>query len=428
VQIKSIHAREILDSRGNPTVEADVYLADGTMGRAAVPSGASTGSHEAHELRDGDAKRYGGKGVLKAVLAVNKEIAKVVVGRDAFDQHGLDELLIRLDGTENKSRLGANAILSVSLAVAKATAASKDLLLFQYIGSLSEKSRKPLLPTPQCNIINGGAHTSWQSTDIQEFMVMPIGAPSFKEGIRMVAEVFQHLKKVLEGKGYGTTVGDEGGFPPKVKGGNEEALALIAEAIDITGYRLGKDIVLALDVAASELFSGNSYKLPVQKKEMNSAEIARWYGTLKKKYPINSIEDGLAEDDWDGWKNLTTSLGETTQLVGDDLLVTNVKFLERGIREKAGNAILIKPNQIGTLTETIAAVVMAHKAGWKAVMSHRSGETEDSTIAHLAVGLATGQIKTGSVSRTDRTAKYNELLRIEEMLGKKARYAGNVFS
>ena len=425
---KAIHAREILDSRGNPTVETDVLLADGSMGRAAVPSGASTGSHEAHELRDGDTRRYGGKGVLKAVSAVNGEIAKKIIATRALDQSKLDEQLITLDGTENKSRLGANAILSVSLAYAKAMAASWNVPLFEYLGTLSARRRRPLLPTPQCNIINGGAHTSWQSTDIQEFMVMPIGARSFREGLRMVAEVFHQLKKVLEAKGYSTTVGDEGGFPPKVKGGNAEALRLIEEAVERAGYEIGRDVVFALDVAASELVKKGAYTLPIEKERLTSEKMARWYAALVKKYDIASIEDGLGEDDWRGWKELTKAMGKNVQLVGDDLLVTNVSFLTRGIKEKAANAVLIKPNQIGTLTETIAAVDMAHQAGWKAVISHRSGETENTTIAHIAVGLATGQIKAGSVSRTDRTAKYNELLRIEELLGKRARYAGNVFA
>ena len=397
------------------------------MGRAAVPSGASTGAHEAHELRDGDKSRYGGKGVQKAVSAVKDVIAKAIIGKDVFNQGQIDQALRELDGTKNKEKLGANAILAVSLATARAAAVSKEVPLYEYIGSLSEKKRKPLVPTPQCNIINGGAHTSWQSSDIQEFMIMPVGAVRFSEGIRAVAEIFQQLKKVLEAKGYGTTVGDEGGFPPEVRGGNEEALELIAEAIKKAGYKLGRDIVFALDVAASELYTGGMYELPIEKKKMSADDMAAWYGTLAKKYPIRSIEDGLGEEDWEGWKTLTKHMGKKTQLVGDDLLVTNVEFLARGIAEKAGNAILIKLNQIGTLTETIAAVDMAQRAGWRAIISHRSGETEDTTIAHLAVGLGTGQIKTGSVSRTDRTAKYNELLRIEESLGRKATYAGDVF-
>ncbi len=427
MKIASVRAREILDSRGNPTVEADVILEDGTMGRAIVPSGASTGAHEAHELRDGDKSRYGGKGVSKTVANVEGEIAKAIIGKHAAAQSEIDETLITLDGTENKKRLGANAILAVSLASAHAAARAESVPLFEYVRTLSALPRDPLLPLPQCNVLNGGAHTNWESTDIQEFMIAPVGAPTFREAVRMMAEIFHALKKVLESKGYGTTVGDEGGFAPKVKNGNEEALALISEAITKAGYTLGKDIVFALDSAASELCTEGTYKLAREGKELSSEEMVAWYGELQKKYPIRSIEDGLAEDDWDGWKQLTAKLGDSIQLVGDDLLVTNVKFLERGIKEKAANAILIKVNQIGTLTETVAAVDMAHKAGWRAVMSHRSGETEDTTIAHLAVGLGTGQIKTGSMSRTDRIAKYNELLRIEEMLGKNARFAGNIF-
>ncbi|MEK7156580.1 MAG: phosphopyruvate hydratase [Patescibacteria group bacterium] len=424
MKISAVCAREILDSRGNPTVEADVIFDDGTMGRAAVPSGASTGAHEAHELRDGDKSRYGGKGVSKAVENVQGEIAQAIVGKDAGAQSEIDAALIALDGTENKKRLGANAILSVSLAAAHATARANKVPLYEYIRTLSSKPREPLLPLPQCNILNGGAHTNWESTDIQEFMIMPVGAPTFREGVRMMTEVFHVLKSVLKGKGYGTTVGDEGGFAPKVTGGNAEALALISEAIEKAGYAVGKDIVFALDAAASEMFENDTYKLACEGAQRSSAEMVAWYGELQKKYPIRSIEDGLAEDDWDGWKQLTVELGGSTQLVGDDLLVTNVKFLERGIKEKAANAILIKVNQIGTLTETVAAVDMAHAAGWRAVISHRSGETEDTTIAHLVVGLGTGQIKTGSMSRTDRLAKYNELLRIEEMLGEKAVFAG----
>jgi len=427
MKITSVRAREILDSRGNPTVEADVILDDGTLGRAAVPSGASTGAHEAHELRDGDKSRYGGKGVSKAVENVRGEIAEAIVGKDAGIQSEIDAALIALDGTENKKRLGANAILSVSLAAAHATARAKKMPLYEYVRTLSANPREPLLPLPQCNVINGGAHTNWESTDIQEFMIMPVGAPTFREGVRMMAEVFHALKKVLESHGYGTTVGDEGGFAPNVKNGNGEALALISEAIEKAGYTIGKDIVFALDAAASGFFADGRYKLAREDKELGSAQMTSWYAELQKKYPIPSIEDGLAEEDWEGWQHMTATLGNSTQIVGDDLLVTNVKFLERGIKEKAANAILIKVNQIGTLTETIAAVDMAHAAGWHAVISHRSGETEDTTIAHLAVGLGTGQIKTGSMSRTDRLAKYNELLRIEEMLGDKAVFAGNVF-
>src|SRR3989344_1607595 len=427
LSIKSVHGREILDSRGNPTVEVDVILDDGTLGRAAVPSGASTGTNEAVELRDGE-KRYGGKGVLKAVANVNGEIAKTLVGKDASDQKKIDDVLIALDGTENKARLGANAILGASLAVAKAVAASRGVKLFEYIKGLSDSPRSPLLPLPQCNIINGGKHAAG-STDIQEFMIAPVGAPSFREGIRVVSEIFHALKKVIESKGYGTTVGDEGGFAPHVINGNEEALSLISEAISTAGYQLGKDIVIALDAAATEFFSDGQYVLAREGKRLSSSEMVKWYAELSKKYPIRSIEDGLAENDWDGWKNLTSNVGQNIQIVGDDIFVTNVKFLERGIKEKSANAILIKLNQIGTLSETIDAVDIAHKAGWKAVISHRSGETEDTAIAHVAVGLATGQIKTGSVSRTDRTAKYNELMRIEEFLGEKAVFAGkNAFA
>ena len=424
MRIRSIKAREILDSRGNPTVEADVFLNDGTMGRAAVPSGASTGSHEAHELRDGDKTRFGGKGVQRAVEHAEGEIARALVGKDASKQEELDAAMLALDGTENKSRLGANAILAVSLAAARATARSQGLHLFEYVRTLSNAPREPLLPLPLCNVLNGGAHTNWESTDIQEFMIAPVGAPTFRESVRMLAEVFQALKVVLRERGYSTSVGDEGGFAPAVRGGNEEAFALVAEAVLKTAYTLGKDIVFAPDVAASELVEEGAYHLRREGRRLSSDEMIAWYAELKKKYPILSIEDGLGEEDWEGWKKMTAALGASTQIVGDDLLVTNVKFLERGIKEQAGNAILIKVNQIGTLSETVRAVDMAHGAGWKCVISHRSGETEDTAIAHLAVGLGTGQIKTGSVSRTDRIAKYNELLRIEEMLGTKAVFAG----
>lgn len=423
MKITAIHAREILDSRGNPTVEAEVTLEDGTMGRTAVPSGASTGAHEAHELRDGDKSRYGGKGVLKAVAAVNTEIASTLIGMDASDQRAIDNAMIALDGTENKSRLGANAILAVSLATAQAVASARKMPLFKYVRELSSVKKDFVLPLPLCNVINGGKHASG-STDIQEFMIAPVGFTKFSEALRALAEIFAALKKVLETHGYGTTVGDEGGYAPAVKNGNAEALDLISEAVANAGYTLGKDIVFALDVASSELLQNGKYNLVREGKILSSEEMATWYGELRNKYPILSIEDGLAEDDWSGWVNLNKALGNTTQLVGDDLLVTNTKFLQRGINEKAANAILVKVNQIGSLIETIDAVDMAHKAGWKAVMSHRSGETEDVAIAHLAVGLGTGQIKTGSVSRTDRTAKYNELLRIEEALGELAVYAG----
>ncbi|MEK7480163.1 MAG: phosphopyruvate hydratase [Patescibacteria group bacterium] len=424
MKIHSVKAREVLDSRGNPTIEADVITGSGVVGRAIVPSGASTGAHEAHELRDGDKKRYGGKGVLKAVEHVRGEIAGAIVGMRVDEQAAIDAKLIELDGTPNKTRLGANAILAVSLAAAKAAARVRGRPRYEYIRSLSKVDRPMTLPLPQCNIINGGAHTSWESTDIQEFMIMPVGAPSFREAVRMMAEIFHAAKKIITEKGYGTTVGDEGGYAPKVRGGNEEALSLISESVKKAGYELEKDIVLALDGAASEFLVEGKYVLAREDKKLSSEEMVSWYEDLQKKYPLVSIEDGLGQDDWAGWKKLTAGLGGSTQIVGDDLLVTNVKLLERGIKEKAANAILIKLNQIGTLTETIAAVDMAHMAGWRAVISHRSGETEDTTIAHLAVGLGTGQIKTGSMSRTDRVAKYNELLRIEETLGDKAVFAG----
>jgi enolase len=423
MKISNITAREILDSRGNPTVEVDLTLENGAFGRAAVPSGASTGSHEAHELRDGDAKRYNGKGVRTAVQNVKGEIAQKLVGKDISNQEVLDQALIELDGTPTKSRLGANAILGVSLAFAHAAAKERGVPLYQYVRSLAPEAAEMKLPVPLCNVINGGQHAAG-STDIQEFMIAPISATSFSEGIRMAAEVFHALKKVLAARGYATTVGDEGGYAPSVKNGNREALECIAEAVKAAGYRLGTDIVLALDVAASELFKDGLYELATEGKKLTADEMIAFYQSLAKEFPIVSIEDGLAEDDWGGWKKLNEVMGSTHQLVGDDLLVTNVSFLERGINEKAANAILIKVNQIGTLTETVAAVMMAQRAGWKAVISHRSGETEDTTIAHIAVGLGTGQIKTGSLSRTDRLAKYNELLRIEEQLGDGAQYPG----
>jgi enolase len=414
--ITSIVARQILDSRGNPTVEADVYLEDGSMGRAAVPSGASTGSHEAHELRDGT-EEYGGKGVLRAVTHVMDDIAQVVIGMDAGAQEDVDARMIELDGTSNKERLGANAILAVSLATAKAEALSRGQFLYEYVAGLSRIERTPLLPLPMCNLINGGQHAA-NSTDIQEFMVLPIGASSFSDAVRMSAEVFHALKAVLKAEGYGTTVGDEGGFAPRVKRGNREALELLVRAVEQAGYTVGDDISFAIDAAASEFQNKDGmYELASDDRVLESESLIDLYGTLVQEFPLISIEDGLAENDWEGWKTMTGRMGEVVQLVGDDLLVTNVSFLKRGIEERAANAILIKVNQIGTLTETIDAVDTAHEAGWNAVMSHRSGETEDTTIAHLAVGLATGQIKTGSMSRTDRVAKYNELLRIEESLG-----------
>lgn len=419
--IKDIHARQILDSRGNPTVEADVYLEDGALGRAAVPSGASTGSHEAIELRDGG-DQYGGKAVTKAVANVNGEIRDALIGKAVENQAELDQIMIDLDGTPNKGRLGANAILAVSLAAAKAAAASKGLPLYRYVAELSGTETLSL-PLPMMNIINGGKHAAG-STDIQEFMIMPVGAHTFSDALRMGAEIFQALGKVLHAKGYGTTVGDEGGYAPAVKNGNAEALELIEEAVTKAGYTLGEDVVLALDVASTELMQDGAYVLNTENKTLSSEEMVSFYEDLSSRFPIYSIEDGLGEDDWDGWRGLNARLGNRVQLVGDDLLVTNTEFLKRGIEENAANAILIKVNQIGSLTETINAVKMAHEAGWKAVMSHRSGETEDTTISHLAVGLNTGQIKTGSLSRTDRVAKYNELLRIEEELSDKAVFAG----
>jgi len=421
MNIANIKARQILDSRGNPTVEADVILEDGTLGRAAVPSGASTGSHEAIELRDGD-QAYGGKSVLKAVGFVNTEIKDALIGKDVSDQAGIDQTMIDLDGTPNKARFGANAILAVSLAVAKAAALEQKLPLYRYVANLAGNTEFTL-PLPMMNIINGGKHAAG-STDIQEFMIMPVGATSFSQCIQIGAEIFQALGKVLHDKGYGTTVGDEGGYAPAVKNGNAEALDLIAESTAKAGYTLGEDVVLALDVASSELLEDGLYVLNTEGKKLNSEEMTAFYKDLADRFPIRSIEDGLAEDDWAGWVTLTTELGDSLQLVGDDLLVTNTEFLKRGIEEKAANSILVKVNQIGSLTETIAAVKMAHDAGWTAVMSHRSGETEDTTIAHLAVGLNTGQIKTGSLSRTDRVAKYNELLRIEEELGEGAVFVG----
>lgn len=427
MKITLIHARQILDSRGNPTIEADVTLSDGSFGRAAVPSGASTGSHEAVELRDGDKSRYGGKSVMKAVENVNTLIAEALKGEDPTRQDKIDDLMIELDGTSNKGKLGANAILAVSLAVAKAAAASQKSPLYQYVYNLQTTPSKLLMPVPMMNIINGGKHAKG-STDIQEFMIMPVGAPSFSEGLRMGTEVFHALGKVLDSAGYSTTVGDEGGYAPSVKGGNTEALDLIAQAVEKAGYKLGEDFVLALDVAASELFVMEQYRLATEDRGFSTSQMVQFLKDITEKYPVASIEDGLSEDDWRGWMDLTNEIGEKVQLVGDDLLVTNTQRLGEAIEKKAANSILIKVNQIGTLTETIKAVEMAREAGWTAVMSHRSGETEDTTIAHLAVGLGTGQIKTGSLCRSDRVAKYNELLRIEEELGDKAHYPGkNIF-
>ena len=422
MKITSVTARQILDSRGNPTVEADVTLENGIMGRAAVPSGASTGTHEAVELRDGGAA-FGGKAVMKAVGHVKGEIADAIKGLDADNQEELDRAMIDLDGTPNKGRLGANAILAVSLAAAKASSLSHDEPLWEHIQHLAPGIQDPLLPLPMMNIINGGKHAA-NSTDIQEFMILPVGARSFHEALQWGTEVFHALAKVLKKAGYGTTVGDEGGYAPTVKNGNQEALDLIAQAVALAGYKLGDQIALGLDVASSELYQDGKYHLATENKALTSDEMVDFLADLAEKYPIVSIEDGLAEDDWEGWVKLTAKLGDKLQLVGDDLLVTNTEFLQRGIKEKAANSILIKLNQIGSLTETIGAVTMAHKAAWTAVISHRSGETEDTTIADLVVGLATGQIKTGSLSRTDRVAKYNQLLRIEESLGDSAKFAG----
>ena len=409
--IKSIHARWILDSRGNPTVEADVVLDDDSFGRAAVPSGASTGAAEALELRDGG-DRFMGRGVDQAVVNVNEKIAPALVGHDAADQSGVDQIMLDLDGTDNKSNLGANAILAVSLAVAKAEAVSEGLPLWKYIAKLTD-TQEVSLPLPMMNIMNGGAHAGW-TTDIQEYMIMPVGAPTFAEGIRRATEVFHNLGKILKEQGYPTTVGDEGGYAPHLKGGNAEPLALIEQAVTKAGYKLGDDFVLALDVASSEFYNDGKYDLKNEGKVLTSDEMIDYIKNLVDNNPLVSVEDGLAEEDWAGWAKLTNEIGDKTQLVGDDLLVTNVKRLQKSIDEGAGNAILIKPNQIGSLSETIAAVKLAKEHGFNTVMSHRSGETEDVTIAHLAVGLNCGQIKTGSLSRTDRVAKYNELLRIAE--------------
>jgi enolase len=411
MKISTIHSRQIIDSRGNPTVETDVTLEDGTWGRAAVPSGASTGSGEALELRDGGSA-FLGKGVGKAVANVNETIASALVGQEGGDIRAIDEQLIALDGTPNKGVLGANALLSVSLANAQAQATSQGLAFWQFIAQTTGTTQ-PTLPMPMMNIINGGKHAKG-STDIQEFMIIPVGADNFSQALQIGVEVFHHLGKVLDTHGYSTTVGDEGGYAPAVRGGNKEALSLIAEAVAAAGYVLGQDVALALDVAASELYADGMYRLETEDKTLTSEQMIDWYTELAASYPLVSIEDGLSEDDWSGWKLLQEKLGDKLQLVGDDLLVTNTQLLQKGIAEHAANAILIKPNQIGTLTETIDAVRMAQQAGWNSVMSHRSGETEDTTIAHLAVGLATGQIKTGSLSRSERIAKYNELLRISE--------------
>lgn len=420
MKIQSIDAIQIFDSRGFPTVEAVVTLEDGSIGRAAVPSGASTGSGEALELRDGG-EAFNGKGVSKAVENIVTIVAPSLVGQDASDQTAIDQRMLELDGTENKSRLGANATLAVSLATAKAAAVSAGKPLYRYIADLTGNT-KLTLPLPMLNILNGGKHAAG-STDIQEFMVMPIGAQTFAEAMQTASEIYHALGKVLSTKGYATTVGDEGGYAPAVHGGSNEALELIEEAVAKAGYTMGEDVALALDVASSELVEGDRYNFAREGKVFTSRELIDFYAGLADKFPLVSLEDGLGEVDWDGWKALTEKLGNKMQLVGDDLLVTNTKLLQKAIDEKAANAILIKPNQIGTLTETIQAVQMAQKAGWNTVMSHRSGETEDVTIAHLAVGLNTGQIKTGSFSRSDRIAKYNELLRIAHELGDSAELA-----
>ncbi|HEY1154378.1 MAG TPA: phosphopyruvate hydratase [Pseudolabrys sp.] len=416
--IIDIIGREILDSRGNPTVEVDVRLEDGSLGRAAVPSGASTGAHEAVELRDGDKSRYLGKGVLKAVEAVNVAIAEAIVAMDAEDQTAIDEVMIELDGTPNKSKLGANAILGVSLAVAKAAAEASGLPLYRYVGGTSAR----VLPVPMMNIVNGGAHAD-NPIDFQEFMVMPIGAASFAEGLRMGSEIFHTLKKKLHDAGHNTNVGDEGGFAPNIKSA-EAALDFVMQAIETAGYKPGQDVALALDCAATEFFKDGAYVYEGERKTRDPKAQAKYLAKLVGSYPIVSIEDGMAEDDWEGWKALTDLVGSKCQLVGDDLFVTNVTRLSQGIKTKTANSILVKVNQIGSLTETLAAVEMAQRAGYTAVMSHRSGETEDSTIADLAVATNCGQIKTGSLARSDRTAKYNQLLRIEEELGDQAIYAG----
>ncbi|PIE75214.1 MAG: phosphopyruvate hydratase [Deltaproteobacteria bacterium] len=420
-EIIDVKAREILDSRGNPTIEVDILLESGAFGRAAVPSGASTGTREALELRDKDENRYLGKGVSKAVENVNSIIADAIIGLDAAEQRALDKVLIELDGTENKSKFGANAILGVSLAASRAAADAHGLPLYKYIGGITAH----VLPVPMMNIINGGAHAA-NNLDIQEFMIIPAGASSFSEALRMGAEVFHNLKKILKSKGYNTAVGDEGGFAPDLSS-NREALELVSEAVLKAGYKPGTDIVLALDCASSEFYENGKYLLAGENKELGAEELVGYYEDLVENFPVVSIEDGLAEDDWNGWAVLTEKLGNKVQLVGDDLFVTNPAILEKGINKNIANSILVKVNQIGTLTETLDAISMAKNAGYTTVISHRSGETEDSFIADLAVGVSGLQIKTGSLSRSDRTAKYNQLLRIEEELGNQAVYPGNIF-
>jgi enolase len=410
--IKDIKARQILDSRGNPTIEADVILASGHAGRAAVPSGASTGSGEAVELRDNE-KYYGGKGVLKAVWNVNGKIRDVLVGNDASNQREIDQLMLDLDGTDNKGNLGANAILAVSLAVAKAVARTKGLAFYEYIAEIAGTSEEMSLPMPMMNVMNGGEHGDWV-TDFQEYMIVPVGANNINDAVRMGAEVFHALKKVLKEKDYAVTVGDEGGYSPKLEDGNNEPLELIREAIMLAGYREGEDIAMAMDPAASEFREDDHYRLKTNDEWKSSEDIVNWYTWIIDNYPMVSIEDGLAEDDWGGWHMMTERLGDRIQIVGDDLFVTNVDYLRRGIEERSANAILIKPNQIGSLTETIDTVMLAKRSNFNTVISHRSGETEDTSIAHIAVGLGAGQIKTGSLSRSERVAKYNELIRIAE--------------
>ncbi|MFK7887039.1 MAG: phosphopyruvate hydratase [Gammaproteobacteria bacterium] len=420
-KIKHVQARQIIDSRGNPTVEADVTLEDGSFGRAAVPSGASTGTREAVELRDGDKSRYLGKGVTKAVHNANTTLADVVRGHDACDQQGVDQAMLEADGTDNKSKLGANALLAVSMAGAHAAARSKNLSLFRWIAQLAGNSGPLTLPVPMMNIINGGAHAD-NSVDIQEFMILPVGVPSFSEALRCGAEVFHALKKVLHDRGLNTAVGDEGGFAPNLES-NEAALTVILEAIDIAGYEAGRDVLLGLDVASSEFYKNGEYDLASENRRFDASGFTDYLADLVDRYPIITVEDGMDESDWAGWKTLTERVGKKTQLVGDDLFVTNTSILQRGIDENIGNSILIKPNQIGTLTETLAAIAMADAANFSAVVSHRSGETEDATIADIAVGTKATQIKTGSLSRSDRIAKYNQLLRIEAELGKDALYS-----
>jgi len=421
-KISKIVGREVMDSRGNPTVEADVYLETGAWGRACAPSGASTGSREALELRDGDKSRYLGKGVLTAVAAVNETIVSALLGQNSYDQETIDRIMIDLDGTENKEKLGANAILAVSLANAKAAAMDKKIPLYQHISELNGTPGQYLMPVPMMNIINGGEHAD-NNVDIQEFMIQPVGAKNFREALRMGAEIFHHLKKVLSDMGLSTAVGDEGGFAPNLSS-NEEALAVIVKAVETAGYQMGKDITLALDCAASEFYADGSYNLKGENKSFDSETFGDYLAGLSEKYPIISIEDGLDESDWSGWASLTKKIGSRIQLVGDDLFVTNTKIFKHGIETGVANSILIKFNQIGSLTETLDAIRMAKKAGYTAVISHRSGETEDVTIADLAVGTAAGQIKTGSLCRSDRVAKYNQLLRIEEELAEKVNYAG----